>query len=132
MIIGSVQDPLVFEVWTLKDDVPVMLVQSGIHNRYYLQYADEDQLWYLAYEAENGAANFAVYYLQLFDGVLEVSQGIIFDAVADEKNPWFMTYDMDWDVSNDYPVDEDLANAIMDAGRKIYVTTEYFPYCLYR
>ena len=132
LIIGSVQDPLIFEVWALKDGEPEMLLQSGYHNRYYLQYAEEDNLWSVAYEAENGAANHAVYYLQMFDGVFEVSQGIIFDAVADEKNPWFMTYDLDWDVSNDDPVDEDLANAILEAGRRTYTTTEYFPYWLYR
>lgn len=131
LVIGSVQDPLIFEIWALKDDVPVMLAQSGSHNRYYLQYDEDDNLWSVAYEAENGAANHAVYYLYLNKGVFEVSQGVVFDAIADEKNPWFMTYDLDWDVSNDEPIDEDLANAIMDAGLRLYFITEYFPYSLY-
>lgn len=136
LIIGAImnaeQDPLVFEVWTLENDEPVMLVQSGSHNRYYLQYAEEDELWYISYEAENGAANFGVYCLQMFDGKLEVSQGIIFDAVASEDAPWFMAYDLDWDVSNDTPTDEDLANAIMDANWRLYTTTEYIPYSQYK
>ena len=72
LIIGAIknaaQDPLVFEIWALKNDEPVMLAQSGSHNRYYLQYAEEDDLWSVAYEAENGAANRAVYYLQLQGG----------------------------------------------------------------
>ena len=135
MIIGAIQnaeqDPLVFEIWTLKNDEPVMLAQSGSHNRYYLQYAEEDDLWTVAYEAENGAANRAVYYLYLSEGEFNVIQGIIFDAVADEKSPWFMAYDLDWDVSNDMPIDEETANAIMNAERNNYTTTEYFPYSFY-
>ena len=136
LIIGAIrnaeQDPLVFEIWALKNDEPVMLVQSGSHNRYYLQYAEEDNLWSVAYEAENGAANHAVYYLQLFEGEFSVTQGIIFDAAADEENPWFMTYDLDWDVSNDTPIDEDTANAVMEAGRNIYTAIEYLPYSRYK
>ena len=86
----------------------------------------------MAYEAENGAANYAAYYLQLQDGEFKVMQGIVFDALADEKNPWFMAYDLDWDVSNDTPIDEETANSVMAAGRKIYAAQEYFPYSLYK
>ena len=130
-ILGSERDPLVFEIWTLQNNEPVMLAQSGSHNRYYLQYAEEDNLWSVAYEAENGAANRAVYYLQLLNGEFNVTQGVIFDATANEKAPWFMTYDLDWDVSNDTPIPEDSAKAVMGAGRNTYAATEYFPYCLY-
>ena len=136
LIIGAIQNaeqnPLIFEIWALKNDEPVMIAQSGFHNRYYLQYAEEDDLWSVAYEAENGAANYAVYYLQLQDGEFKVIQGVVFDAFADEKNPWFMAYDLDWDVSNDTPIDEETANSVMAAGRKIYAAQEYFPYSLYK
>ena len=136
LIIGAIanaeQDPLVFEIWALKNDEPVLIAQSGAHNRYYLQYAQEDCLWSVAYEAENGAANHAVYYLQLFEGKFMVIQGIVFDAVANEKAPWFMAYDLDWDVSNDMPIEESTANSVMRAGRNTYTAAEYFPYCLYR
>ena len=136
LIIGAImnaeRDPLVFEIWTLKNDEPVMLAQSGSRNRYYLQYADEDKLWSVAYEAENGAANHAVYYLQVSDGKFEVIQGVLFDALANESAPWFMAYDLDWDVSNDMPIDENTANAVLEAGRNIYTAIEYIPYSLYR
>ena len=135
LIIGAIQnaeiDPLVFEIWTLKNHEPVMLAQSGSHNRYYLQYAEEDDLWSVAYESENGAANHAVYYLQLQDGEFQVTQGVVFDALANEKKPWFMTYDLDWNVSNDTPIDEDTANSVINAGRNAYAAQEYFPYALY-
>ena len=136
LIIGAIRnaelDPLVLEIWALKNDVPVMLAQSSSHNRYYLQYAEEDNLWTVAYEAENGAANYAVHYLQLQGGEFQVIQGIVFDIFANEKAPWFMAYDLDWDVSNDTPIDEDTANAVMSAERNIYTAQEYFPYSLYK
>ena len=136
LLIGAIQnaenDPLVFEIWTLKNNEPVMLAQSGSHNRYYLQYAEEDELWSVAYEAENGAANRAVYHLQLQDGEFHVTQGVVFDALANEASPWFMAYDLDWDVSNDTPIDEDTADAVLQAGRNIYAAAEYFPYSLYK
>ena len=131
-ILGSERDPLVFEIWTVRNDEPVMLAQSGSHNRYYLQYAEEDDLWSVAYEAENGAANRAVYYLQLSEGEFQVIQGIVFDAFVNETEPWFMAYDLDWDVSNDTPINEDTANTVLKAGRNIYSVQEYFPYSLYK
>ena len=131
-ILNAERDPLVFEIWTLQNGEPVMLAQSGSRNRYYLQYAQEDALWSIAYEAENGAANHAVYYLQLSEGKLEVIQGVIFDALANESAPWFMAYDLDWDVSNDMPIDEQTATDVMEAGRNIYTAIDYLPYSLYK
>ena len=64
----------------------------------------------------------------LIEGKLEVTQGILFHAAADEENPWFMTYDLDWDASNDEPIDEEMANAIMDNNRMYYTALEYIPY----
>ena len=127
-ILGSDRDPLVFEIWTVRNGEPAMLAQSGSHNRYYLQYAQEDDLWSVAYEAENGAANHAVYYLQLADGEFQVMQGIVFDAIASEQDPWFMAYDLDWDVSNDTPIDADTATDVMTAGRILYTAQDYVPY----
>ena len=127
-IMGADRDPLVFEIWTVRNGEPTMLAQSGSHNRYYLQYAEEDSLWSVAYEAENGAANHAVYYLQLADGEFQVIQGIVFDAIANEQEPWFMAYDLDWDVSNDTPIDADTAAAVITAGRILYTSLKYVPY----
>ena len=125
---NSDKDPVVFEIWTLKNDEPVMLAQSGSRNRYYLQYAEDDGIWSVAYEAGNGAANYAVYYMQLAEGEFAVNQGIVFDAFANENEPWFMAYDLDWDVSNDTPIDEDTANDVMESERNIYTAAEYLPY----
>ena len=130
-ILNAEQDPAVFEIWTLVDGEPVMLVQGASRNRYVLQYVEEDEMWYIVNEASNSAFNNATYYLMLNEGKLEVVQGIVFDASADEQNPWFMTYDMDWDVSNDEPIDEDMAYAILETNRNHYTALEYFPYIFF-
>jgi hypothetical protein len=136
LIIGAImnaeQDPVVFEIWTLVDGEPVMVAQSGTRNRYFLQFFEEENAWYVANEGSNSAANFGTYYLMLIDGKLEVTQGIVFDAMADEANPWFMAYDLDWDASNDEPIDEDMANAILDSNRTHYTVADYIPYSLYK
>ena len=127
-ILNADKDPAVFEIWTLVDGEPVMLAQGGSRNRYVLQYVEEDGMWYVVNEASNSAFNSATYYLMLNEGKFEVVQGIVLDAMADEQNPWFMTYDLDWDVSNDEPIDEETAMAILESNRKHYTVLEYFPY----
>ena len=136
LIIGAIEDaeecPVAFEIWTLVDDKPVMLAQTSARNQYALQFVEEDNMWYVANEGSNSASASGYYYLMLIGGKLEVMQGIIFDAKADPENSWFMTYDMDWDTSNDDPVDEDMATAILETNRSHYTAIEYFPYILYK
>ena len=135
LIIGAVlnaeTDPAVFEIWTLVDGEPVMLAQGSSRNRYVLQYVEEDRMWYVVNEGSNGATNSATHYLMLQEGKFEVVQGIVFDALADEENPWFMTYDLDWDTSNDEPIDEETARAILESHRKHDTALELFPYIFY-
>ena len=132
LIIGAIanaeQDPSVFEIWTLVNEEPVMLVQGATRNRYVLEYVEEDGMWYIVNEASNSAFSHATYYLMLNEGKLEVTQGVVFDASVNEQNPWFLTYDLDWDVSNDTPVDEATANSILESNRSHYTALEYFPY----
>ena len=59
-------------------------------------------------------------------------EGSYHDTKADPENPWFMSYDLDWDVSNDDPIDEDTANAILDNNRGHYTALEYFPYTFFK
>ncbi len=135
LVIGAIlnadRDPSVFEIWTLVDGEPVMLAQGGYRNRYVLQYVEEDESWYVVNEGSNSAASHVTYYLMLTEGHFEVVQGVVFDAMADEQNPWFLCYDLDGDVSNDTPVDEETAAAILETHRNHYTALEYFPYSYY-
>ena len=130
-ILNAEQDPSVLEIWTRVDGEPVMLAQGGSRNRYVLEHVEEDNMWYVVNEGSSSAFGHATYYLMLNEGKLEVVQGIVFDAFVDEQNPWFLTYDMDWDVSNDEAIDEETANAILDSHRNLYTALEYFPYIFY-
>lgn len=135
LVIGAIlnadKDPSVFEIWTLVDGEPVMLAQGGTRNRYVLEYVEEDGMWYVVNEGSGSAFSHVTYYLTLNEGKFEVVQGIMFDASADEENPWFLTYDQDWDVSNDAPIDEATANAILETNRAHYTALEYFPYIFF-
>ena len=68
----------------------------------------------------------------LSEGKFDVVQGIVFDAAADEQNPWFMTYDLDGDASNDEPIDEETANSILESNRVHYTALKYIPYSEYK
>ena len=135
LIIGAIQDaetePAVFEIWTQVDGEPVMLAQAGARIQYVLQYVEEDNMWYVANEGSGSAINHVTCYLMLNEGKFEIVQGIVYDATADEENPWFLTYDLDWDVSNDKPIDEDTAYAILESNRQHYTALELFPYIYY-
>lgn len=135
LIIGAIlnadKDPAVFEIWTVVDGEPVMLAQGGSRNRYVLEYVEEDNMWYVVNEGSSSAFSHATYYLMLNEGKFEVIQGVVFDAAADEQNPWFLSYDLDWDVSNDQPIDVETANAILDSHRQHYTALELFPYIFY-
>ena len=91
LVIGAVLnaelDPVVFEIWTLVDGEPVMLAQSGSKNRYYLQFSEEDNAWYVAYEAVSSAASHANYYLMLLEGKFEVMQGSVLMRLPTKKTP---------------------------------------------
>ena len=135
LIIGAIanaeQDPAIFEIWTLRNNIPSLLCQSGYRNRYFLEYAQEEDNWLIANEASNNAANSASLYYYLENGELKVAQAIVFDAIANESAPWFMAYDADWDASNDTPIDEATAISIMEAHRASYAVPDYTPYSLY-
>lgn len=130
-ILNAEQNPVVFEIWTATEGEPVMLAQSSANNTYALQYVQEEQRWQIANEATNNIASRGVYFLQLKNGELEVIQGVVFDAFADEENPWFQTLDLDWDTANDQHIDEETASSIIDANRALYVAPEYLPFASY-
>ena len=132
LVIGAIADaedaPAVFEIWTLVDGKPVMLAQAGARVQYTLQYVPEDGMWYVVNENSSGAYSNATYYLMLNEGKFEVVQGILYDKEGNGETHWFMTYDMDWEISNDMPIDEDTAYSIRESQMQYYIALEYFPY----
>lgn len=132
LLIGAISsadaDPVLFELWTLDaNQEPVKLLTSYERNRYYLQ-QHEEGVYMLENQGSNGAANFAHHYYTVENGALKVQQAIIFDAIADEENPWFMAYDDDWDTSNDTPIDEETAMGIIEANANMTIVPPFIPF----
>ena len=131
-ISGADTDPAVFEIWTVADGAPVMVAQSHARSRYYVEYAEEENLWYIANEGSNGAANSAWFYYTLQNGKLVLQQSVTYDAAANESAPWYMTYDEDWDVTNDTPSDEVTCRGVIDSNTSRYMALDYTPYTAIR
>ena len=122
LIIGSAEELSVQEIWTIVNGAPKLLAKSDAENRHGLQYVEEDMCWYVVREVGGNAT----YFFMLSDGELSVTQGVI-----QADTGWYMTYDLDGDVSNDDPTDEDTATAILEMNRKYYILVEYESYAAY-
>ena len=122
-ILGADSDPAVLEIWTVKDGAPVMLAQSHARDRYFVEYLADENAWLIANESSSGAASSVWLYYTLQNGELSLVQG-----VTSESGAWYMTYDTDYDVSNDTPSDETTCQAIVDSHTSRYTALDYTPY----
>lgn len=122
LVIGS--EELIFDAYTYKDELITQIFCGDARNRYYIS-EDEAAGYLIANEASAGALNSAWIYSQYDGTMLQTIQSILYDAEADSQNPWFMGADEDWDASNDSPVDEKLANDIIESYSNNYVVPEY-------
>lgn len=127
MVIGAIldadTDPVVLEIWTVRDGAPHMLAQSHARNRYFVEYLADENAWLIANEGSSGAASSVRFYYALQNGELALMQG-----VTTESGAWYMTYDTDLDVSNDTPSDEATCLAIVDSHTGRYTALDYTPY----
>ena len=121
---------MLYDVYTASNGKVVHVLSGHERNRYYLQWLEEGA-YMIANEASNSAYNSAWYYYSLNNGKLELMQGVVFNAAEDEDNPWFITYDEDWDASNDTHDEDGMAEAIIEANERSYTTLEYIPFSAY-
>lgn len=133
LLIGETSgtDPVIFEMYTAPDGEPKSVFTSYDRDRYYVEWLEEGA-WMIANEGSSSAANSAWHYYILTNGKLDVMQAIVFDALADEQNPWFLAYDDDWDTGNDTPTDEEMAQSIIDSHTRCYTAPDYIPFSLYQ
>lgn len=127
MVIGAIldadTDPVVLEIWTVRDGAPHMLAQSHARSRYFVEYLADENAWLIANEGSSGAASSVWLYYALQNGELALMQG-----VTTESGAWYMTYDTDFDVSNDTPSDEATGLAIVESHTGRYTALDYTPY----
>ncbi len=117
---------IILDAYTMDGDAAKQLFTSQERNRYYLV-EDGTGLVLLANEGSNGAASSGWLYYKVEDGMLSIQQSVIYDAGADEQNPWFTSRDDDWDVSNDTPTDEETAQAVIDSYTAQYAALDWTP-----
>ena len=122
---------MLYDVYTAPENEVIHVLSGHEKNRYYLQSLEEGG-YMIANEASNTAYNSAWYYYSMSEAKLELSQGVVFDAAADEDQPWFITYDEDWDTSNDTHDVEGLAQSIIEANTKSYTALDYTPFSSYK
>lgn len=122
---------MLYDVYTAPNGEVVHLLSGHERNRYYLQWLEEGT-YMIANEASNNAYNSAWYYYSIIEGKLELMQGVVFNAAEDENNPWFLTYDEDWDASNDTHDTDGTAEAIIQAYTNSYTILEYTPFSAYK
>ena len=121
---------MLYDLYSAPNGKVVHVLSGHERNRYYLQWMEEGA-YMIANEASNSAFNSAWYYYSLTAGQLELMQGVVFNAEVDENNPWFITYDEDWDVSNDTHDVDGIAESIIEAYMRTYTTLEYTPFSAY-
>ncbi len=120
------ENRIIFDAYTLVNGKAQQIFSSESRNRYYLVKDDSGAIL-IANEASNSAANSGWLYYTLNGADLKIVQAVMCDAEADEQNPWFLSTDDDWDVSNDEPIDEDKAMSIIDTYTKNYIQLDFMP-----
>ena len=116
---------IIFDAYTLKNNQAEQLFVSHERNLYYL--VEDSGTILVANEGANGAANSGWLYYTVKGDKMNVVQAVIYDAFADEENPWFLAKDDDWDTSNDTPIDEAQAQGLIDSYTENYAKLDWIP-----
>ncbi len=120
VIDSSDQPSVIYDVYTVVDRLPKLVVSGSARDRYYaMQYGG------IANEYSGGAmeSGVDVYTILPEDGEKFLQYGLKYDAYTDEKNPWFIKYN-----GGDYEVmsEEDFNNR-MDSTTKDYLKLDLKP-----
>ncbi len=111
---------LVYDLYMISKDAPVKVFSSTGRSRYYLC---QDNSFVNVASSKSGQTGYMHYQLQ--GTKLKITEGIILDASADVKNPWYLTSDTDWKVKNDKKISADEAQAMISGYENSYQTIGY-------
>ena len=120
---------MLYDVYSAPNGEVVHVLSGHERNRYYLQYLEG--IYAITNEASNSAYSSAWYYYSFVDGKLKLIQGIVMNTEANADNPWFFTYDEDFDVSNDTHDVDGIAESIIETYKRSYTALEYIPFSAY-
>lgn len=116
---------VIFDLYALEDGVPVQIFSSMERSRYYI--CKEEAGGYQLAKVGSGGSSFSGWhYYILNETKMQVIQAIMYDIGNDPDHPWYMAYDEDWDVTNDTPIEEKLAEDIIASYEGRYMMLEDF------
>lgn len=91
-VIGDDEPSIVYDIYTVVDKVPTLVVSGTSRNRYYgLEYGD------IANAFSGGADENGIHVFLIEPGTANLyhQYSVKYDAYTDEKNPWFVNYEDD-------------------------------------
>lgn len=107
LFIGAVGEPNIYAMYTVKNGEEVMVIDAGERNSFRLS---SDGVF--VNNASCSAAQSAYFLYTFAGGDLTLQDGLVCDAEADSKNPWFYVKDDNWDPATYEPLDTASAEAI--------------------
>ena len=118
LMIGSVDEGLIYAMYTVKDGQETQVIDAMERSTYQLT---SDGL--ILNRGSNGAASYGYNLYRLENGSLQFQDALVFDAAKDEKNPWFYTKNPEWAQdtleSVDTEVGETTEQGLLDSTVKI-------------
>lgn len=127
LLIGIVGQNYIYVMYTMIEGSPVTVIRASERNTYQMT---SDGCF--INRGSNGAASTGFLFYTFENGSLTFRDALMYDANADEENPWFYATDEDWDVSNDLPYGTGDAEAHIQAVEDSIVEIPYMPFSSYK
>lgn len=120
-------DNMIYAAYTIKDGQVVPVCISSERDRYYMLDLLDNPGEALNFEREgsNSADNSFCAEYRMDGTELILCQAIVYDGAYDSENPWYMSYDPDFNYENATPISEQEANDIISSNQANYFYPGY-------
>ena len=126
LLIGSVEEGLIYAMYTVKDGQEIQLIDAGERNTYRIS---SDGV--IINNGSNSAFQMAYFLYTFSDGALHFQDGLVYDAGADEQNPWFYVKDTNFDSATYEPMETANAESITNDLDNNVRPIAYIPFSEY-
>ncbi|MBR5284430.1 MAG: hypothetical protein IKU27_05230 [Clostridia bacterium] len=119
LLIGAVDDPILYDLYTLENGKAVRVAMSQARDRWYLG-VEEAGGWFLTNEGSSGAESSTWFYHTLDGTKLPMHQGILY-----QDGKWYMTYERSFDTEGAEAIEKDLGRGVVEAYEMHYTQPSY-------
>lgn len=126
LLIGAVDEPFIYAMYTVKDGQEIPLIDAGERNTYRIS---SDGV--IINNGSNSAFQMAYFLYTFSDGALHFQDGLVYDAGADEQNPWFYVKDTNFDSATYEPMETANAESITNDLDNNVRPIAYIPFSEY-